>query len=69
LSPLFYTGVAVLGMAFPLIVFMYFHRTGIISPTLLTAVVACQLVGNFSLRYCLLKGGLYMPLVASNLAE
>ena len=69
LSPLLYLGVVVLGMALPLIVFVFSHQTGTISPALLTAAVACQLVGNFSLRYCLLKAGLYMPLVASNLGE
>jgi len=69
LSPLLYLGVVVLGMALPLIVFAFSHRTGTISPALLTAAVVCQLAGNFSLRYCLLKAGLYMPLVPSNLGE
>lgn len=69
LSPLFYMGLIVLGMTLPLVVFVFFYRTGTISPALLISAVVCQLSGSFSLRYCLLKGGLYMPLVASNLGE
>jgi len=63
LGPLFYIGVLVLGIVFPLGIFAFTYLTGSVSVVLLTMGVICQLVGSLSIRFCLLKAGLYMPLI------
>lgn len=58
----FLGGVVLLGMAVPLAVgaFAFFQE---VPYGILTAAAACELIGGFSLRYSILKAGLYAPLL------
>lgn len=64
ISPVFYSGVLGLGIAVPLAISIgACVGGGLPGPLLVGVGVACELVGSFSVRYCLLKGGMYAPLV------
>lgn len=65
-SAVFYLGVVILGIVVPLCVSLLAGAAGPASSWLLGIGVASELVGSFSLRYCLLKSGFYAPLVPSN---
>jgi len=60
----FYGGVVFLGILIPLFssLFLYFSNS-LILPLLYFAML-CELIGSFLLRLCLLKAGIYMPLVS-----
>ncbi len=61
----FYLGAVIIGLIFPIIVVLYSLSAGIasVAPLLLLAAIACGLVGDLTIRYCILKGALYSPLV------
>ena len=63
LSPVLWLGVTLCGIIFPLSISLYSYFIGEASAPFLIMAVACVIVGIFSLNYCLLKGGLYSPLV------
>jgi len=63
LSPVLWVGVTLCGIIFPLSISLYSYFIGEASAPFLIMAVACVIVGIFSLNYCLLKGGLYSPLV------
>ena len=63
----FYVGLVVLGIVIPLIVSVYFFSTGIVVPSVLIAGVICEVIGSLSLRYCMLKGGIYTPIIPNRL--
>lgn len=61
----FYLGTIVAGLLFPIMIVLYSRSVGIASvpsPLLLVAI-ACGLVGDLTVRYCILKGALYPPMV------
>lgn len=63
-SPIFYLGVLTLGVAVPFAISVGSYASGgLPNAVLVGAGLACELVGSFSLRYCLLKAGKYAPLV------
>lgn len=59
----FYLGAVICGFILPLIYSMTSYLTHSISPFLLIIGVIGQIIGSFSLIYCLLRAGLYVPLV------
>jgi formate-dependent nitrite reductase membrane component NrfD len=61
----FYVGAVIIGLVFPIIVVLYSLSVGIasVAPILLLAAIACGLVGDLTIRYCILKGALYSPVV------
>ena len=61
----FYLGVLIIGLIFPIIVVLYGLSVGIASvpPLLLLAAIASGLLGDLTIRYCILKGALYSPVV------
>lgn len=61
----FYIGAVIIGLIFPIIVVLYSLSVGItsVAPILLLAAIACGLVGDLMIRYCILKGALYSPVV------
>ena len=64
----FWIGVALLGTAFPAAVALATWAAGLsIPPALLFVLIAFELAGDLTLRYCILKAGLYAPLVPSRL--
>ncbi len=60
LAPLFYTGVVLLGIILPLVIFIAASTQTVSSPALAIAGVS-ELVGAFILRYSILKAGIYAP--------
>ena len=61
----FYLGAVIIGLIFPIIVVLYSLSVGIASvpPLLLLAAIASGLLGDLTIRYCILKGALYSPVV------
>ncbi|MBI4330336.1 MAG: polysulfide reductase NrfD [Chloroflexi bacterium] len=61
-APVFIPGVLVLGLLVPIVVLL----AGLVSPpstTVIAAAALCELIGGFSMRYSLLKAGVFAPLV------
>ena len=66
LAPLFWIGVALFGTAFPVGVAIATWVAGLSIPTaLLFVLIILELLGDLTLRYCILKAGLYAPLIPS----
>ncbi len=65
LAPLFYLGVVAIGLAVPIVVMSYSYSMGVVStPSALFILgIAGGLIGDLSMRYCILRGGMYAPLV------
>ena len=61
---IFWIGIVVLGLLIPMAVSITALVTGEINSNLLIIGVICEIVGGLSLRYVVLKGGAYKPLVA-----
>jgi formate-dependent nitrite reductase membrane component NrfD len=61
----FYFGAIIVGLLFPVVVVLYSLSVGIggVPSSLLVVAIACGLVGDLTVRYCILKGALYSPLV------
>ncbi len=65
LAPLFWIAVALLGTAFPLGVALVGMAAGLSIPAgLLFVLIIFELLGDLALRYCILKAGLYAPLIS-----
>ena len=60
----FYGGVLLLGILIPLLFSLFSYFTNSLSIPLLYTAMICELIGSFMLRYCMLKAGVYMPLIA-----
>lgn len=60
----FYGGVLLLGILIPLFFSLFSYFTNSLSIPLLYTAMICELIGSFLLRYCVLKAGIYMPLVS-----
>ncbi|MFC2021143.1 NrfD/PsrC family molybdoenzyme membrane anchor subunit [Chloroflexota bacterium] len=64
IAPLFWIGVVIFGTAFPVGVALVTWVAGLPIPTaLLFVLIFLELLGDLTLRYCILKVGLYAPLV------
>jgi formate-dependent nitrite reductase membrane component NrfD len=64
IGAIFWVGVVVLGVIIPIAISIAtYYTSGTSSALLLTAVVA-EVIGGLSLRYVILKGGIYMPLTS-----
>lgn len=61
----FYWGVVVIGLVLPLIVLGFSISGGpaTISPSLVLGAIICGLIGDLTMRYCIMKGALYSPLI------
>ncbi len=58
----FWLTLVVIGIVAPLIVAWYPWPGELTHPLLFTAI-GCEFIGGLSLRYCLLRGGVYAPLL------
>ena len=66
LAPIFWIGLILAGILIPLVVsILGYADVHLASGTLLFAII-CEIIGGLSLRYCLLKGGAYAPLIITN---
>jgi formate-dependent nitrite reductase membrane component NrfD len=64
MAPVFWAGVVTFGIVIPLTVTLVNLVTGELPTSVLMGGALCELIGGLSLRYCVLKGGAYKPLVA-----
>lgn len=62
-APVFWVGVVALGVVIPLAISLYTYFGGTIEAALLFAAIGCEIIGGFSLRYCILKLGIYSPVI------
>jgi len=60
-SPYFLVGVVVLGLVIPLFASSYSLLVHEMPPAVIAIVSACELTGGFSMRYSILKAGVYAP--------
>jgi formate-dependent nitrite reductase membrane component NrfD len=67
LAPLFYVGVVLIALIVPTFLTLLIYAKSI-EPThgVLYLRVGCALVGDLTLRYCILKAARYFPLIESN---
>lgn len=65
IAPILWGGVILCGILIPFGISILSYFVGEASVTLLIIAVACEMVGAFSLKYILLKGALYSPLIPS----
>jgi formate-dependent nitrite reductase membrane component NrfD len=62
-SPVFWTYVVALGIVIPAIIAVYSLFSGEAAPAILIPGVFCEITGGAMLRYCVLKSGMYNPLL------
>ncbi len=66
LAPLFWLGVVLLGTAIPAGVAIATWLADVSIPTaIIVVLIVFELLGDLSLRYCILKAGIYAPLIPS----
>lgn len=63
--PVFWGGVVLLGIVIPVAIAAATYFVVEASAPLLITAIACEIIGGFSLRYSVLKAGIYGPLIAS----
>jgi len=63
LSPVFWGCVVALGVVIPAVITVYSLFSGEVTSAVLLSGVACEIVGGVMLRYCVLKSGIYNPLI------
>lgn len=65
LAWLFYIGVVLIGLIFPFFVagLSFTLGLGVLSPGIIMVAILCGAIGDLSMRYCILKGALYSPLI------
>jgi len=61
-APAFWIGVIGLGIVAPLAAALFGYLSGEVIPAVLMTGVICEIIGGLSVRYCLLRTGLYKPL-------
>jgi formate-dependent nitrite reductase membrane component NrfD len=63
IAPVFWVGVVLCGIVIPIVVAFSSYLAGEVSAPLLIMGVVCDTIGAFSLKYCILKAGIYSPLI------
>ncbi len=63
-APMFWIGVVLLGIIIPVTVSIIALAAGEVNSILLIVAVVCEICGGLALRYIVLKGGAYKPLIA-----
>jgi formate-dependent nitrite reductase membrane component NrfD len=67
IAPVLWVGVVVCGIIIPLVISISAYFAGEASPALLLFAIACETAGAFSLKYSILKAGIYSPLIPANI--
>jgi formate-dependent nitrite reductase membrane component NrfD len=63
LALVLWAGVILCGILIPIVVSSLSYFVGEVSSHLLIAAVVSEMVGAFTIKYAILKGGLYSPLI------
>lgn len=66
-APVFWFGVVLLGIIIPFAIAFSLHFISKDATALLLIGVACEIIGGLALRYCILKVGIYQPLLPAPL--
>jgi sulfite dehydrogenase (quinone) subunit SoeC len=69
ISPLFWVCVVALGIIIPAAITVYSLYSGEATSLVLIIGVICEIIGGATLRYCVLKSGIYNPLIPKKLAS
>jgi protein NrfD len=64
---LFWLGIVLFGIAVPLVISFTTMFTGAATAPLLIAGIICHTAGAFALKYCILKVGIYKPILPKSL--
>jgi formate-dependent nitrite reductase membrane component NrfD len=67
IAPILWAGVVFLGIIVPIVISISSYFTGEVSAGLLLVGIAGETIGAFSLKYCILKAGIYSPLIPANI--
>jgi formate-dependent nitrite reductase membrane component NrfD len=62
MAPVFWLGVVLIGLVIPIAMVAPYVLNEQVSAAVFITAAACNIVGAFTLRYVILKGGLYIPL-------
>jgi sulfite dehydrogenase (quinone) subunit SoeC len=63
ISPVFWTCVVALGIVIPALIAIYSLFSGEATPAVLIFGTVCEIIGGAMLRYCVLKSGMYNPVI------
>ncbi len=66
IAPIMWAGVILCGIIIPFSISILSYFVSELSPSLLILAVAFEMVGAFTLKYIILKGALYSPLIPSS---
>jgi len=69
LSPIFWICVVTLGIVIPAIITAYSLFSGEATSWILIIGAVCEIIGGVMLRYCVLKSGIYNPLIPKKLVK
>lgn len=61
----FWLGVVILGILVPLVISLAGYFVGEVSHTVLIGAIIAHTVGAFALKYCILKVGIYQPILSN----
>lgn len=64
---IFWIGIVTFGIAIPLVISFISMFTGEATSPLLIAAIICHTAGAFALKYCILKVGIYKPILPKSL--
>lgn len=64
---IFWVGIILFGIVIPLVISFISMFTGEATSTLLIAAIICHTAGAFALKYCILKVGIYKPILPKSL--
>lgn len=65
-APVFWVGVVLLGIAIPIAISVSSYFASVASAPLLFTAIGCEIVGSFSIRYCILKAGIFSPIIPTS---
>ena len=66
IAPIFWIGIVLCGIIIPIAISVSSYFAGEASAPLLITAITCEIIGGLALRYCLLKGGMYAPLIQTS---
>ena len=66
IAPIFWIGVVMLGIIIPIAISVSSYYAGEASYLLLIIAIISELIGSMTLKYCVLKAGIYTPLLPTS---
>lgn len=66
IAPILWGGVVLCGIIVPIVIAISSYFTAEVSAPLLIVAIGGETIGAFALKYCILKAGIYTPLIATS---